>query len=143
MKFQPGAEEAVGGARGDAIAGAVGPAHVVDGQETPAGIVAAPIDIVDGHAAAYLAVVREQGVEQGPDLRQCEVGALREQAETIIPFRFAVVDAGDVLVVAEDCREGFLQGKDGTVEVLGDGFRSAMSPIAHTQAAAIDAKGSR
>ena len=67
----------------DAIAGAVGLFHVVDGQDTPAGVVALPIDEVDGHAAANPAVVREQGVEQGPDLRQCEVGTLREQAVTV------------------------------------------------------------
>ena len=53
---------------GDAIAVAVGLAHVVEGQDTPAGIVALPINEADGHAAANLAVVREQGVEQGPDL---------------------------------------------------------------------------
>ncbi|MCJ1270867.1 hypothetical protein MMC22_010764 [Lobaria immixta] len=130
------------GAEGrDAIAGAVGLAHVVDGQDTPAGIVALPIDEVDGHATANLAVVRKQGVDQGPDLRQGEVGTLREQAETVIPL--AEADAGDVLVVAVDCRGVFLRDKNGLVEILGDGYRFAMSDPAIKRAVAVDAKRGR
>ncbi|MCJ1264987.1 hypothetical protein MMC22_004862 [Lobaria immixta] len=124
----------------DAIADTVGLAHVVEGQDTPARIVALQIDEVDGHAAAKIALVREQGVEQGPDLRQCEVGTLREQTVTVRHYT-AGSDAGDVLVVAVDCRGVFLRGKDGPVEVLGGEKRSAKMTAASTRATAVDAKG--
>ena len=48
-----------------------------------------------------------------------------------------------MLVVAEDCREGFLRGKDGLVEGLGDVYRFTRSNLAYTRAAAVDAKGGR
>lgn len=53
---------------GNAIAGAGGSYHVVEGQDAPARIIAAPIDEVGGHAAAPIAVVLDNGVGQGPDL---------------------------------------------------------------------------
>ena len=71
-------------------------------------------------------------------------GTLQGQAETVIPFAlFVEVDAGDVLVVAECCQGVFLRDKDGTVEVLGDGYRSARSVPAKMRAAAVDSKGGR
>ena len=128
-------------AGGDAIAVAVGGIfHVVDGQDTPAGIVAALIDHVDGHAAAPLAFVCDQGVQEGPDIRQSEAGALRKQAEAvIIPVR--EVHAGDVFVVVVDCREVFVGRKDYLAEALGEGYRFGTGPPAHLRAAAVDAKG--
>ena len=122
----------------------MGRPHVVEGQDTPAGIIALPIDEVDGHAAASLAVEGEQGVEQGPDLRQGEVGTLREQAETLHIFVGVVeTDAGDVLVVAVDCRGVFLRDNDGIVEELGEGYRFGSKSLAPKRAGTVDAKGGR
>lgn len=80
--------------------------QVVEGQVSPAGIITAPIDEVDGHAAALLAAVREHDPGQGPDLLRCEVGAEREQAETAFAV-FAGGDAADVLAAVVD-RQGVL-----------------------------------
>ncbi|MCJ1265399.1 hypothetical protein MMC22_005276 [Lobaria immixta] len=127
------------GAEGrDAIAGALGIAHVVDGQDTRAGIVALQINEVNGYTATHFAVVREQGVQQGPDLRQCEVGTLREQAVTV--RHLADADAGDVLVVAVECRGVFLRDSDGIVEELGGEKRFAPKPPAYSGSAAVDTK---
>lgn len=67
----------------NAIAGAFWGGREVESQDAPARIVAAQIVEVDGHAAARLAVVLDHGVGQGPYLLQCEVTALREQADGV------------------------------------------------------------
>ena len=77
--------------------------QVVEGQVAPAGIVTAPIDEVDGHAAALRAAILEHNLRQGPNLLQCEVGAEREQAKAAFAV-FAGGDAADVLAAVVDRR---------------------------------------
>lgn len=65
----------------NAIAGAEGFYHVVKSQNAPARIVTMSIDKMNGHVAAFLAPVLDQGINQRQDFPQCEGGALRKQTD--------------------------------------------------------------
>ena len=87
----------------NAIANANGVIHEVENQNARAGIVAALIDEVDRHIAAYLAAVLEQGGGQGPDLIQREVGAFGKHANATVGGS-SRPDAANVIVTIVDRR---------------------------------------
>lgn len=91
----------------NAFVGAGDVVHVVGGQDSGGGIVVVLIDEVDRYAAAFIAIVLDKSVDQGSDLRQREVGALRKQADADLVALFVGADfeAGDVVSRAVDRRE--------------------------------------
>lgn len=92
------------------------------------------------HTATLPAAVADQGTQQGSDLRQRQVGALREHADAVVD-PLAENDAGDVVAAAVDGGGIWDDGGfDGVVQDFRDGFGVAVGEVAVEGPAAVEAK---